>query len=144
MRNGGLQGIKAIVERQQRMPAEGDDHGLFLDGQDRRSGLLRTCRQIGRRRPRLPLGDRLRIDAVALGQRPQALLTMLYRSTDRLCRRGAPMKNLSHSASFESLDKDAPSKPGTKHLGARLNQVHQMITAAIATAAAKFVASLSY
>jgi hypothetical protein len=27
------------------------------------------------------------------------------------------MKNLSHSASFESLDKNAPSKTGTKHLG---------------------------
>ena len=40
---------------------------------------------------------------------------MLYRSTDRLCRCGAPMKNLAHSASFESLDKNAPSKPGTKH-----------------------------
>jgi hypothetical protein len=26
------------------------------------------------------------------------------------------MKNLAHSASFESLDKDAPSKAGTKHL----------------------------
>jgi hypothetical protein len=26
------------------------------------------------------------------------------------------MKNLSHSASFESLDNDAPSKSGTKHL----------------------------
>jgi len=42
-------------------------------------------------------------------------LTMLYRSTDRLCRCGAPMKNLAHSASFESLDKNAPSKAGTKH-----------------------------
>ena len=41
---------------------------------------------------------------------------MLYRSTDRRCRRGAPVKNLSHSASFESLDKNAPSKAGTKHL----------------------------
>jgi hypothetical protein len=26
------------------------------------------------------------------------------------------MKNLAHSASFESLDKNAPSKAGTKHL----------------------------
>jgi hypothetical protein len=34
MRDGRLQGVKAIVERQQRMPAEGDDHGLLLDGQD--------------------------------------------------------------------------------------------------------------
>ena len=33
---------------------------------------------------------------------------------------------------------------GSGRLGSRLNQVHQMITAAIATAAAKFVASLSY
>ena len=41
---------------------------------------------------------------------------MLYRSTDRLCRRGAPVKNLAHSASFDSSDKDAPSKPGIKQL----------------------------
>ena len=67
-------------------------------------------------RPLLPLGDRLGIDPVSPGKRPQALLTMLYRSTDCLCRRGAPMKNLAHSASFESLDKVAPSKPGTKQL----------------------------
>ena len=44
---------------------------------------------------------------------------MLYRSTDRRSRRGAPMQNLAHSASFESLDKDAPSKAGTKHLAER-------------------------
>jgi hypothetical protein len=31
MRNGGLQGVKAVVERQQRMSSEGDDDGLFLD-----------------------------------------------------------------------------------------------------------------
>jgi len=43
-------------------------------------------------------------------------LTMLYRSTDRLCRRGAPMQNLAHSASFESLEKDAPGKAGIKQL----------------------------
>ncbi|MER9732253.1 hypothetical protein, partial [Mesorhizobium sp. M0205] len=38
-------------------------------------------------------------------------------STDRLCRRGAPMKNLAHSASFDSDEKYAPSKPGIKQLG---------------------------
>src|SRR5262245_56162996 len=68
------------------------------------------------RRPVLPLGDRLLVDPVALGQHPQALLTILYCSTDRLCRGGAPMKNLAHSASFESELKGAPSKPGIKHL----------------------------
>jgi hypothetical protein len=26
--------VEAIVERQQGMPSEGDDHGLFLPGQD--------------------------------------------------------------------------------------------------------------
>jgi hypothetical protein len=44
-------------------------------------------------------------------------LTMLYRSTDRLCRRGAPVQNLAHSASFDSDDKNEPSKPGIKQLG---------------------------
>src|SRR3984957_14248181 len=79
-------------------------------------GLPRPSRQIGDRSPTLPLGGGLLIDPEALGQRPQALLTMLYRSTDRLSGRGAPVQNLAHSASFESLDKDAPSKAGTKHL----------------------------
>jgi hypothetical protein len=35
MRNGRLQSIEAIVERQQGVSSEGDDHRLFLDGQDR-------------------------------------------------------------------------------------------------------------
>ena len=38
----------------------------------------------------------------------------VIRSTDRLCRRGASMKNLAHSASFDSEDKDAPSKRGIR------------------------------
>jgi hypothetical protein len=41
---------------------------------------------------------------------------MLYRSTDRLCRCGAPLQYLSHSASFHSLEKYAPPNAGTKHL----------------------------
>jgi hypothetical protein len=53
---------------------------------------------------------------VALGQSSQALLTILYRSTDRLCRCGAPVKNLAHSASLHAGENNAPSKPGTKHL----------------------------
>ncbi len=66
--------------------------------------------------PLLPLGDSLGIDAVACGQRPQALLTILYCSTDRLCRCSAAVKNLSHSASFHCLENNAPSNSGTKHL----------------------------
>ena len=86
-----LQGVEAVVERQQGMPSESDDNGLFLGGQDRRSGLLRSRRRIHDGSQSFPLGGRLLIDSVALRQRSQALLTMLYRSTDRLCRRGAPM-----------------------------------------------------
>jgi hypothetical protein len=44
-------------------------------------------------------------------------LTILYCSTNRLCRCGAPVKNLAHSASLQLLDKIAPSKFGIKHLG---------------------------
>jgi hypothetical protein len=40
---------------------------------------------------------------------------MLYRSTDRRCRAGAAVKNLSHSASFSRSEKYAPSNGGTKH-----------------------------
>jgi hypothetical protein len=35
MRNRRLQCVEAIVERQQGVPSEGDDHGFFLNGQDR-------------------------------------------------------------------------------------------------------------
>jgi hypothetical protein len=31
MRDRGLQGVKAVVERRQNMSSEGDDDGLFLD-----------------------------------------------------------------------------------------------------------------
>jgi hypothetical protein len=40
----------------------------------------------------------------------------LTSSTDRLCRCGASMENLAHSASFHSGEKIAPSKSGIKHL----------------------------
>jgi len=35
---------------------------------------------------------------------------------DCRCRRGAPVMNLAHSASFHSSEKNAPSNPGTKQL----------------------------
>lgn len=48
------------------------------------------------------------------GELSQALLTMLYRSTHCRSRRGAPVVNLAHSASFHSRE-NAPSNPGIKH-----------------------------
>ena len=65
---------------------------------------------------RFLLGDRLLVDPVMLGQSPQALLTMLYRSTDRLSRRGAAVENLAHNASLHAEQNTAPLKPGIKHL----------------------------
>jgi hypothetical protein len=47
-------------------------------------------------------------------------LTTLYRSTDRLCRCGAPVENLAHSASFHVCEETAPSNPGIKQLGVSL------------------------
>ena len=41
---------------------------------------------------------------------------MLYRSTDRLSRFGAPAGSLAHRASFQQAVNNAPSKPGIKHL----------------------------
>ena len=35
MRDGRLKRVQAVVQRQQRMPAEGDDHRFFLDAENR-------------------------------------------------------------------------------------------------------------
>src|SRR3954468_16235148 len=103
------------------MPTEGDDDRLLLARQHRRSWLPRSCPDVRNRATALPLANSLLVDAVALCERSQALLTMLYRSTDRLRRRGASMKNLAHSASFHSTEKIAPSKAGIKHLAFTAN-----------------------
>src|SRR5438128_3241650 len=117
MRDCRLECVQAVIERQKRMPAEANDDRLFLDRQHRRSRFLWSRPSVHDRAARLPLAHRLLIDAVTSGERSQALFTMLYRSTDRLSRRGAPVKNLAHSASFDSCHKNAPSKCGTKQLG---------------------------
>src|SRR3954470_6546725 len=52
---------------------------------------------------------------------------MLYRSTDRLRRFGAPVQNLAHSASFHSCDKTAPSNHGIKHLGDPEGDLYQAV-----------------
>src|SRR5215217_5356887 len=120
MREGGLEGIEAVVQRQERVAPKGNDDRLFLEREHRRLGLLGSGGPVGNRATLLPLGDGLRVDPVAPGQHPQALLTMLDRATDRRSRAGAPMQNLAHSASLHSAEKSAPSNPGTKHVGATL------------------------
>ena len=68
MWDGRLQGVKAIVQRQQRVPAEGDDDRLLLNRQNRGLWLLRTGRQVGHTLPPAPLRHRLLVDPVAFCQ----------------------------------------------------------------------------
>jgi len=91
VRDRCLQGVEAVIEREEGVFAKGDDDRLILDAEHGRMSISRPRRQIFDRRALLPLGNRLLVDAVALGEGPQALLTMLYRSTDCLCRAGAPV-----------------------------------------------------
>ncbi len=116
VRDGHLKSIETIVQRQRRMLAKGKDDGLVLHRQRCGLWLLGARWQIGDGATLLPLGDGFGIDPITLGKRPQARLTILYCSTDRLCRCGASVKNLSHSASCHCLENNAPSNPGIKHL----------------------------
>jgi hypothetical protein len=116
VRDAGLQGIEAIIQRQQGMLAEGDNDRLFLLGEHRGFWRLWSHWRIGDHGPALPLGDRLGVHPEAAGQGPYARLTMLYRSTDRLCRAGAPMKNLAHVPSLSMARFLVPSYTGTEHL----------------------------
>jgi len=52
---------------------------------------------------------------------------MLYRSTDRLCRGGAPVQNLSHSASLHAGENNAPSNSGIKHLRSKFHSAFQLL-----------------
>ena len=113
MRYRGLKGVEAAVERQECVLAERDDiASSSTDNTVDFASFGPVGRSVTESRF---LGNGLGIDAVTPRRRPQALLTMLYRSTDRLCRCGAAVKILSPSASFESDDKGAPSNPGIKH-----------------------------
>src|SRR5690606_31885211 len=116
VRDRRLQGVEAVIQGQQRVPAKGDDDRLFLDRQHGRPGLLRPSLPVIESPALPPLRHRLRIDPVAPGQNPQAFLTILYCSTNRRCRAGATVENLAHSASFHCWPNNAPSNPGTKHL----------------------------
>src|SRR5579859_3922085 len=126
------------------MLAEGDDDRLVFNREHRGLRILRSSRQVSDGCARFPLRDGLRVDAVALGEAPQALLTMLYRSTDRLCRCGAAVKNLAHSASLHDNEKTAPSKPGIKHLVHARNAAVQARAGAAPTGRSSFAGPRSF
>lgn len=61
-----LKSVETIIERQQRMPAKGDTHGLFLKGKNSRVWMFRAGWKVSHRYPFLPLRHGLLIDAIAL------------------------------------------------------------------------------
>jgi hypothetical protein len=63
MRDRRLQGIEAVVQRQQRVAPECDDHRFLGLGQDSRSRLRRASLHILDRRALAPLRHRLGVDA---------------------------------------------------------------------------------
>ena len=81
-----------------------------------RATRLRLTQRPAARRLAFPCSSTKAKLPVAPGQNPQALATMLYRATNRLCRAGPPLENLAHSASFHPPDNNAPANPRTKHL----------------------------
>jgi len=64
MRDRCLQGVEAVVERQQGVPAEGDHHRFLFGRQYRRVRRLRTHRRIVHEGPLAPLGHRLVVEPV--------------------------------------------------------------------------------
>ena len=100
MWNSGLEGIEAIIERQERVLAKGDDQRFFLFAEYRRTRLPGSHPSVADRITPAPFGNRLGINPVADRELPQARLTILYCSTDRLSRCGAAVKNLPHSSSL--------------------------------------------
>nr|GFC23676.1 hypothetical protein [Tanacetum cinerariifolium] len=66
LRNSFLQGIQAVIERQQRVLAKGNGNGLFFGREHRRSG-LRPHWGIGCCGAFSLLGQCFRVNAVALG-----------------------------------------------------------------------------
>lgn len=74
LRNAGLEGVEAAIQRQQCMPAERDDHGLLLRRQNGGAGLLGTHGGISGRGALAPFLDDGGADVEALGEGPYASL----------------------------------------------------------------------
>lgn len=116
MRNGWLKGIEAVIKRKQRMAPERYDRRLFGLGQDGGQRFRRSCLHVLDCRPLAPLRHHLGVDAQLLAQLRERSLRSLYCSSYGVRGRGAPVTNLSYSASFQSFERIAPSNRGIKHL----------------------------
>jgi hypothetical protein len=116
-RHRGWQAIPAILPR----PPRASTHRHAQCGFGLRSpggaGLLGSPGGLRPSMPCRPLGSRLGVQGVALGQCGDALLTRLERATPRRGRAGAPVSYRSRQASRDGHGADCtPSHLGTKHL----------------------------
>ena len=100
LRNASLQGIKAIIQRQQRVLAKGNARRFLLGRQNRRPWRLRTHRLVFDRCPMTPFADSLRIQPIPLGELRDRSLRSLYCRSHRVRRRGASVPYLAHSPSL--------------------------------------------
>ena len=89
MRDARLQGVEAVVEREQRPLTEGYDHGFLPRGEHGRARLTRPHRGVFDGSALAPFSHRLGVEVIALGQARYDFLTMLYRSTQSRSRAGA-------------------------------------------------------
>jgi hypothetical protein len=96
VRERGLEGIEAVIQRQKGVAAKGNDDGLVLRREDRGAGRFGAHRGVGSEVSAPPLLHRRRADTVAGRKGLYARLTSLDCATDCLCRRGAAVKNLSY------------------------------------------------
>jgi hypothetical protein len=62
-----LYSVETIIQRQQRVLAKGNDHGLFLDRTGGRAHGLRLHRRIVDKSPLAPLGHGFLVEAVPGG-----------------------------------------------------------------------------
>ena len=81
VRDARLQGVEAVVEREQRPLTEGYNDSLLLRGEHGRARLTRPHRGILDCSAVAPFSHRLSVEVIALSQARYAFLTMLYRST---------------------------------------------------------------
>jgi len=111
-----LQGIEAVIKRQQSMTPESHDHCFLICAQNCETGFRRTSFAILSSHAFAPFGDRFDIDTKVPAQRRVRSLRLLNFCSDCVRGRGAAMTYLSYSASFHSKEQIAPSSRGIKHL----------------------------
>lgn len=116
-RERGLQCVKAIVERQECLTPECYHHRLLLFAKHRRAWLRWPGRPILDRLALAPFRDGLEVYAELPAQLRERSLRWLYCCSDGVRGRGAPVTNLSQSATFHSCERITPSNRGIKHLG---------------------------